>query len=104
VHTVGASANYSDERYTGTSYRFETSYDVGIPMFRRRQGVRDRRAAIPASQEEHVKGMLGFDRPTWIRSLNKKTTFFFTGQLFWHHVVNNPSCEPERSPTCSRTP
>jgi hypothetical protein len=39
--------------------------------------------------------MLAFDRPTWIRFLNKKSTFFITGQFFWHHVVENPDCEPQ---------
>ena len=35
--------------------------------------------AIPGVSKKNMwKGMLGFDRPTWIRSLNKKTTFFFT--------------------------
>jgi len=34
------------------------------------------------------KGMIAFDRPTWIKWLNKKTTFFITGQLFWHHILD----------------
>ena len=38
------------------------------------------------------KGMIGFDRSTWIRSLNKKSSFLVTGQFFWHHVINNPGC------------
>jgi hypothetical protein len=33
--------------------------------------------------------MLAFDRPTWIRALNKKTTFFITGQWFLHHIMHN---------------
>jgi hypothetical protein len=41
------------------------------------------------------KGMLAFDRPTWIRFLNKKNTFFITGQFVWHHVIENPDCEPQ---------
>ena len=39
--------------------------------------------------------MIGFDRPTWIRTLNKKSTFFLTGQFFWHYLVDNPSCSLE---------
>ena len=35
------------------------------------------------------KGMIAFDRPTWIRALNKKTTFFITGQWFLHHIMHN---------------
>jgi len=34
------------------------------------------------------KGMLAFDRPTWIRWLNKKTTFFLSGQMFWHYIID----------------
>jgi hypothetical protein len=30
--------------------------------------------------------MIGFDRPTWIRWLNRKTTWFLTGQFFWSYV------------------
>ncbi|HJQ84553.1 MAG TPA: DUF1302 family protein [Candidatus Binatia bacterium] len=97
VHTIGASANYSDEQWTGAVYRFETVYDVGIPMFDVAKAAVIDVPAIPGVTKKNMwKGMLGFDRPTWIRSLNKKTTFFFTGQLFWHHVVNNPSCAPGR--------
>src|SRR5262249_30916760 len=33
VHTVGASANYSDERFTQAVFRFETIYDFGIPFY-----------------------------------------------------------------------
>ena len=36
--------------------------------------------------------MIGFDRPTWIRLLNKKSTIFLTGQFFWHYLIDNPSC------------
>ena len=30
--------------------------------------------------------MLGFDRPTWIKFLNPRTTWFITGQFFWSYV------------------
>ena len=32
--------------------------------------------------------MLAFDRPTWIRSLNKLRTFFLSGQFFWRHYLD----------------
>jgi hypothetical protein len=41
------------------------------------------------------KGMIAFDRPTWIRAVNKKTTVFLTGQFFFHYMIDNPSCEPQ---------
>ena len=30
--------------------------------------------------------MIGFDRPTWIKLLNPRTTWFITGQFFWSYV------------------
>ena len=30
--------------------------------------------------------MIGFDRPTWIKWLNPRTTWFITGQFFWSYV------------------
>ncbi|MEW6268055.1 MAG: hypothetical protein AB1689_02005 [Thermodesulfobacteriota bacterium] len=35
------------------------------------------------------QGMIGFDRPTWIRPLNRNATWLFLGQLFWHYLVDN---------------
>src|SRR5207253_669674 len=52
--------------------------------------------AIPGITKKNMwKGMIAFDRPTWIRPLNKKSTVFFSGQFFWHYLVNNPSCQPQ---------
>ncbi|HVM94936.1 MAG TPA: hypothetical protein VMT89_01050, partial [Candidatus Acidoferrales bacterium] len=34
-------------------------------------------------------GMVGFDRPTWIRWLNSKATWFITGQFFWNYVTGH---------------
>ncbi|HEX7409204.1 MAG TPA: hypothetical protein VF515_16360, partial [Candidatus Binatia bacterium] len=36
-------------------------------------------------------GMIGFDRPTWIRFLNDKATWFITGQFFWSYLPGNVS-------------
>jgi hypothetical protein len=41
------------------------------------------------------KGMIAFDRPTWIRTLNKKSTIFITGQFFWHYLINRPDCNAQ---------
>ena len=95
VHTVGLSANYSDDAYTQTVYRMETVYDVGIPIFDiARQTVIDRPALPGVTNKNMWKGMLAFDRPTWIRAINKKSTVFLTGQFFFHYMIDNPSCEP----------
>jgi hypothetical protein len=93
VHTLGASANYSDETFTQTVFRFETVYDVGVPFFDlQKVGVISTPALPGITKKNMWKGMIAFDRPTWIRSLNKKSTIFLTGQFFWHYLVNNPSC------------
>jgi hypothetical protein len=34
-------------------------------------------------------GMAGFDRPTWIKFLNPKATWFLTGQFFWTYTTGN---------------
>jgi hypothetical protein len=96
VHTIGASANYSEDQWTQAVYRVETVYDFGIPFFDVAKASVIDVPAIPGVTRKNMwKGMVAFDRPTWIRSLNKKSTFFFTGQFFWHHLMSNPSCKPQ---------
>ncbi|HLK11599.1 MAG TPA: DUF1302 family protein [Candidatus Binatia bacterium] len=92
VHTIGGSATYSDDTYTQTVYRMETVFDQGIPFYDvSKVTVVD--GLLPGVTKKNMwKGMIGFDRPTWIRSLNKKSTFFLTGQFFWHYLIDNPSC------------
>jgi len=96
VHTIGASANYADETYTQAVFRLETIYDMGIPFYDLGKVTIIDTPELPGVSRKNMwKGMLGFDRPTWIRPLNKRATFFMTGQFFWHYLVNNPSCSPE---------
>ncbi|TMA83062.1 MAG: DUF1302 domain-containing protein [Deltaproteobacteria bacterium] len=89
IHTVGISGNYFEGNYTQTIFRLETVYDFAIRML-----DRDRQTTfaplLPGTiKRDYWKGMIAFDRPTWIRSLNKKTTFFITGQWFIHHIIHN---------------
>jgi hypothetical protein len=96
VHSVGLSANYSDEAFTQAVFRFETIYDVGIPFFDVAKSTVVDTPSLPGITKKNMwKGMIAFDRNTWIRSLNKKTTFFFTGQFFWHYLPSNPSCDAQ---------
>ncbi len=96
VHSIGGSANYSDEQFTQAVFRFETIYDVGIPFFDLERVTTIDTPSLPGIRKKNMwKGMIAFDRPTWIRWLNKKSTWFLTGQFFWHYLVNNPSCNPE---------
>jgi hypothetical protein len=96
VHTIGASGNYSDEVFTQTVYRFETVYDVGIPFFDLLKTTVVDRPVVPGITKKNMwKGMVAFDRPTWMKWLNKKSTIGLTGQFFWHYMVNNPECQPQ---------
>ena len=96
VHTVGVSANYSDEAYTQAVYRLETVYDVGVPFFDLGKVTLIDIPSLPGVRKKNMwKGMVGFDRPTWIKKLNKKSTVFITGQFFWHYLLNNPGCRAQ---------
>lgn len=44
------------------------------------------RAPVGVVKHDSWAGMVGFDRPTWIRWLNRKTTWFLTGQFFWSYI------------------
>ena len=96
VHTLGLSANYSDEAFTQTVFRAETVYDVGIPFFDLGKITVIDVPAVPGVTKKNMwKGMIGFDRPTWIKTVNKKSTVLLTGQFFWHYLINNPGCNAE---------
>ena len=45
------------------------------------------------SKRDMWKGMIAFDRPTWIRALNRKSTFLILGQFFWHYLLDNPNIQ-----------
>jgi hypothetical protein len=91
-HVIGFAANYSEEHYTQSVFRLETSLSTGVP-------VRLGRLAgpLPAHLDpdnnryetaNRTVVMLAFDRPTWIRPLNKLRTFFLSGQFFWRHYLD----------------
>jgi Protein of unknown function (DUF1302) len=89
IHTVGLSANYYEGNWTQTIFRMETVYDFGLPMLDRDKTTTFAPILPGITRKDYWKGMLAFDRPTWIRPLNKKTTFFITGQWFIHHIMHN---------------
>src|SRR5262249_20486690 len=98
------SANYSDEVYTQTVFRFESIFDNGVPFFDvAKVGVIDNPPLPGITKKNMWKGMIAFDRPTWIRWLNKKSTWFLTGQFFWHHLLDNPSCEAQLNANITNT-
>ncbi len=94
VHTVGLSANYSDEAFTQAVLRMETVYDFGVPFYDVSRVTVINSPTLPGITSKNMwKGMIAFDRPTWIKTLNKKSTVFLTGQFFWHYIPSNPSCK-----------
>jgi hypothetical protein len=96
IHTIGVSANYSEDTYTQSVFRLETVYDMGIPFFDVGKVTLIDNPALPGvTKKDMWKGMIAVDRPTWIRPLNKRSTVFLTGQFFWHHLLNNPECRAQ---------
>lgn len=96
VHTVGFSFNWFEGDYTQTVWRVESVIDFDLPFY---DGDKNNalfgRAPngpilLPGITKKNMwKGMLAFDRPTWIKWLNKKTTFFLSGQFFWHYIIEH---------------
>jgi hypothetical protein len=99
IHTIGIAANYFDE-FTKIVWRSEQAYDFGLPFYscghspsaiaKQPRCVRETTYApyLPGIRNHDVwSGLIAFDRPTWIRPLNKKTTFFLTGQFFWTYMI-----------------
>jgi len=111
THTLGATANYF-EGNTNVVFRMETAYQFQAPFQSAALGDReniqglDPRLALKAPlgyTERNVwAGMLGFDRPTWIKFLNPRTTWFLTGQFFWSHQEGNGEQCFFRDPTTGK--
>lgn len=105
VHVFGVTGNYFDADLTNAVLRMEMAYSMGQPYATSQE---DKLLDIyqftgKAGDFEHVApytgqtpvgftkrdvfaGMLGFDRPSWIRWLNSKGTFFISSQLFWVNI------------------
>ena len=105
VHTIGASLNYADEEHTQAVFRAETVYEMGVPFNDFSKPLQcDRAQCTPlkgdvfgVSKRDMWKGMVAFDRPTWIRLLNRKSTFLILGQFFWHYLIDNPDLSPAQN-------
>jgi len=103
-HIFGMTANYFDGDYTSSVLRFETLYITSTPFQTtdpstlvpvRAAGNAQAnlktygRSPLGFTKRDGWTGMAGFDRPTWIRFLNSKATWFLTGQFFWTYVTGN---------------
>ena len=98
VHTAGFSLNYADEDHTQTVYRMESIYEFGVPFSDASKHYPDagalaqlRNDLFGVTKKDMWKGMIAFDRPTWIRPLNRKSTILILGQFFWHYLLDNPN-------------
>jgi len=100
TNIFGTTANYFEGNYTNTVFRLEMAYQISAPFqsayLSDRPFVVDTNG-VPQSQRIPLgyttrdiwAGMIGFDRPTWIKWLNPRTTWFITGQWFWSNVVGS---------------
>ncbi|MBX3028004.1 hypothetical protein KF840_24210 [bacterium] len=101
-HIFGLTGNWFEGNYTNTVFRLETAYQIDAPfqtaslndraqveqetspgVFKPLPGVY---APLGYTNRDVWAGMVGFDRPTWIKFLNPRTTWFITGQFFWSYV------------------
>jgi hypothetical protein len=89
THTIGVSANYSDDEITGAVFKNEMLYELGVPFTDGDQPSPILPVLFGTAKRDMWKGLIGFDRPTWIRPFNKRSTFLVLGQFFWHHIVDN---------------
>lgn len=106
VNCFGFSLNYADDEVTQTVFRLETIYEINVPFLdaskqfdtanldQYQNGVAAvllSRDVYGISKHDMWKGSIAFDRPTWIRFLNRRSTFLLLGQFFWHYLLDNPT-------------
>lgn len=94
---AGVTGNYFEPR-SESVLRLEMAYQFDAPFQSAaradRVPVRDQNGAVVPdyfaplgyTTRDVWAGMLGVDRPTWIRLLNPHATWFLTGQFFWSYV------------------
>jgi hypothetical protein len=96
TNIVGTTANYFEGELTNAVLRLEMAYQFGAPF--QSAATSDRpivtlngiptqfRVPLGYTRRDIWAGMIGADRPTWIRWLNPRTTWFLTGQFFWSYI------------------
>jgi len=100
-HIFGFTANYFEGDYTQMVFRLETAYQLGaavqtiedskrVPVTR--GGINTGQLAPLGYDRRNVwAGMVGFDRPTWLRFINSRATWLISGQFFWSYIDGNVS-------------
>lgn len=99
THAVGLSASYADDEYTEGVWRMETIYEFGKPFGDKRKpimtldesGAPTETGLLGIKKTDVWQAFVGFDRPTWIRALNRRSTFFLTSQVFWQYIPTGTS-------------
>jgi hypothetical protein len=98
-HIFGFTANYFDGDFTQVVFRLETAYQLGaavqtidedkrVHVLYTGPGGGDTGNLAPLGFDKRNvwAGMLGFDRPTWLRFLNPHGTWLISGQAFWSYI------------------
>src|SRR5262249_24935090 len=105
----GLTGNYFEGDFTSAVLRLESAYVLNEPV----QTIEPSKTALcgaagsppcppgfpsnfanapqTAAKRSLWAGMVGFNRPTWIRLLTPKATWFLTAQFFWNYYPGNVS-------------
>ena len=78
---IGGSADWYWEK-ARTSFRVETSYTTG-------EEYADTSQPDLYSDSDVFRGVIGFDRPTFIPWLNKDRAFLVSGQVFYQRLLDH---------------
>lgn len=82
VHVAGVSMNYFEE-FTGAVWAAEAAYTFGMPVSTQDQ------LSNGLEKRDVMLGAVSFDRPTWIRFLNPRSTWLIVGQLNFNWIRNH---------------
>ncbi len=82
VEVFGASANYFEE-FTGAVLTAEAAFTHGLPI-----STLDPHGN-GLNKKDVILGAINFDRPTWIRFLNPRSTWLIIGQLNFNYILNH---------------
>jgi hypothetical protein len=95
VDIFGISGNYFESDYTQAVFRFESVYQLGAPVQSTELANRQLPPGNFANPPQQLAktdvwaGMVGLDRPTWIKFLNPRSTWFISSQIFWSYYTGN---------------
>jgi hypothetical protein len=91
VHVFGVSANYAED-YTGSIINAESAWTHGLPIATLSPFGNGQR------RSDTVLSAIGFDRPTWIRWLNPRSTWTIITQADINWITDHHPIKTGRSP------